>query len=274
MTRLHSRRLFVGGAAASTAAALLPLSARADQAEVAGKDIQIAAADGKFGSYFAAPAKDGKGPVVVLVSTIFGVDQDIKDMCDDLARRGSVVLAPNFFWRDQDSGVLSIATDSPRAFARVQRLDFEKSMDDLKRSIAEGKRHPGSNGKVAILGFCFGGPHAWRAACDGLGVSAALSFHGTFVSHYMKPGDKPACPVALHYGDKDELAPPAELAAVKTVADATGAEFVVYPGVGHGYMLKSAPGGHGDHGGHGGYDAAAFQKSWDRALQLIEPLRT
>lgn len=272
MSQVHSRRMFVGGAAASTAAALLPVTARARQGENAGKEIQIAAADGKFGSYFSAPDK-GKGPVVVLVSSIFGVDGDIKDMCDELAGRSCVALAPNFFWRDQDPGVLSLSTDAPRAFARVGRLDFEKSMDDLKRAIAEAKRHPSSNGKVAILGFCFGGPHAWRAACDGLGVGAALSFHGTFVSRYMKPGDKPACPVAFHYGDKDELAPPAELAAVKKVADATGSEFVVYPGVGHGYMMKSAPGGHGEHGGHGGYNAEAFRKSWDRALQMIDALK-
>lgn len=272
MALKHSRRMFVGGVAASTAAAVLPITARAQQPPPAGQDVQVAAADGKFEAYLSATNK-GKGPVVMLVSTIFGVGQDIKDMCDDLARRDCVAMAPNFFWRDQDPGVLSMATDSPRAFARVQRLDFDRSMDDLKRSMAQAKSHPNANGKVAILGFCFGGPHAWRAACDGLGVGAALSFHGTFVSKYMKPGDKPACPVALHYGDQDELASPGELAAVKKVADATGAEFVVYPGVGHGYMMKSAPGGHGEHGGHGGYNAEAFHKSWDRALQMIDALR-
>lgn len=268
MTQDYSRRLFVGGMTA--AAALSPITARAQQGSSAGKEVRIAAANGEFDAYLSAPAKS-KGPAVILVSTIFGLDQDMKDLCDDLAGRSCVALAPNFFWRDKEEpGALSVATDMQRAVARAGRLDFKDSTDDLKRSIAEMKRHPNSNGKVAILGFCFGGLHAWRAACDGLGVGAALSFHGTFVSKVMKPGDKLGCPVALHYGDKDELAPPEELAAVKKVADATGAEFVVYPGVGHGYMLKSAP-SHGEHGG--GYDAEAFRKSWGRALQMIDGLR-
>jgi len=229
---------------------------------MASKQIEIATDGGKFEAYVSAPS-NGKGPGVILVSSIFGVDQGVKDACDDLAQRGCVVLAPNFFWRDDDPGPLK-AEDFQRAIARVQRIDFPKSMDDLKRGIAEVTRHPNCNGKVAVLGFCFGGPHAWRAACDGLGVNAAVSFHGTFVSKYMKPGDQPGCPVSFHYGDKDQFAPPPELEAVKKVADATGSEFVVHPGAGHAYMMHA----------HSPEDKEAARKSWDSALQMIGALRT
>lgn len=202
----------------------------------------------------------------MLVSTVFGVDDDMKGMCDDLARRGCVASVPNFFFRDQDPGPLAFPTGGQRAFQRVERLDFAKSMEDLKLVLAQLRSHEGSNGKLVVLGFCFGGPHAWRSVCDGLGVGGAMSFHGTYVSKYMRPGDKPVSPIALHYGDKDELAPPQELAAVKKVADATGAELVVYPGVGHGYMLHS-------HMGHAQPNAEAAKKSWDRALHMIDTLR-
>ena len=191
------------------------------------------------------------------------VTRHVAGMCDDLAQRGYVALVQNVFWRDQDSGPLKME-DFQRAVARAQRIDFLKSMDDLKHGIAEVKRHRNCNGKVAVFGFCFGGPYAWRAACDGLEVDAAVSFHGTFVSKYFKPGDHPGCPVSLHYGDQDELAPPPELEAVKKVADATGSEFVIHHGAGHGYMMHA----------HSHQDREAASKSWDRALQMIGVLRT
>ena len=229
---------------------------------MAGKQIEIAIDGGKCDAYISAPG-DGRGPGVILVSSIFGVDQGIKDACDDLAQRGCVALAQNFFWRDEDPGPLKLE-DFQRAIARVQRTDYPKSMDDLKRGIEEVRRHPNWNGKLAVLGYCFGGPHAWRAACDGLGVNAAVSFHGTFVSKYMKPGDRPGCPVSFHYGDKDELAPPPELEAVKKVADATGSGFVVHPGAGHGFMMRA----------HAPEDTEAKRKSWDSALHMIGALFT
>jgi carboxymethylenebutenolidase len=90
-----------------------------------------------------------------------------------------------------------------------------------------------------------------------------VSFHGTFVSKYMQPGDRPSCPVALLYGDHDDLAPPAELEAVKAVADETGSEFVVYPGAGHGFTLRS-----GDH-----YHPEAARKSWELASKMLNALK-
>ena len=227
-----------------------------------GREIEIAADDGKFDAYLAAP-DSGKGPGVILVTHIYGVDRDTRDMCDDLARRGCVALAQNLFWRDPDSVVLEQSPEGgQRARARAMRIDVAKAMGDLRRSIAEIKRHPSCNGKIAVFGYCFGGAYVWRAACEGL-VDAGVSFHGTFVSKSMKPGDKPRCPMSFHYGDNDELAPPEELAAVEKTADATGAEFVIHPGAPHGFMMPSNP----HH-----YHAAAARKSWDRALQIVGAL--
>jgi carboxymethylenebutenolidase len=230
---------------------------------MAGRQIAIAADGGKLDAYVAAPDR-GKGPGVILVTHIYGVDQDTRNMCDDLAKQGCVALAQNFFWRDRDSGVLGHA-DGQRARDRAGRIDFPKSMDDLKRAIAEVRRHPNCNGKIAVLGFCFGGAYVWRAACD-LGIDAGASYHGTFVSKSLKPGDRVGCPLTFHYGDHDEMAPQPELDAVrKAVTARPDGEMVVHPGAGHGYMFPSRP---------TGYDPDAARKSWARTMQLIGALRT
>jgi carboxymethylenebutenolidase len=123
-----------------------------------GKQIEIAAEDGRFDAYVAVPDQ-GKGPGVVLVTHIYGVDRDTQAMCDDLARRGCVALAQNFFWRDKDSGVLAQGPEGgQRARARAGRIDFARAMNDLKRSIAEVKRHPSATARSLCLAIVSAAP--------------------------------------------------------------------------------------------------------------------
>jgi len=232
---------------------------------MAGKTIEIKAEGGAFDAYIAAPSA-GKGPGVVVVTYIYGIDGDTKGFCDRLAAQGCVALAQNFFWRDQESGVLPLNREgSQRAIARAGRIEKEKVMSDVELAIAELKRHPSCNGKIVMLGFCFGGPYVYLAACRSM-IDAGVSFHGTHVSHVVEPGLVPRCPVSFHYGDEDEMAPQAELDAVRKAVTAGGnGELVVHHGAGHGYMFPNRP---------TGYHAEAARKSWDRAFQLIGALKT
>lgn len=65
---------------------------------MAGTDIKVAADGGALDAYIAAPAQ-GKGPGVILVTHIYGVDRDTRGMCDMLADKGCVALAQNFLAR-------------------------------------------------------------------------------------------------------------------------------------------------------------------------------
>jgi carboxymethylenebutenolidase len=231
---------------------------------MAGRTVKVDAADGAFDAYLAAPAS-GKGPGVVLVTHIFGVCEDTRGWADRLAGAGCVGIAPDFFWRDQDKGVLRHdETGYDRARARSGRTDRAKVMADLGAAIAALKANPACNGKVAAWGYCFGGPIVWRAACDGM-LDIGASFHGTMVSRAFKPGDRLACPVTFQYGDTDELSPPEELELMKkTVAANPGSSIEIHPGGGHGFMMA-----------HGrSYDRTVAEKSWDAAMALLAPFMT
>ena len=117
---------------------------------MAGTYITIAATDSaKFDSYFASPVSD-KGAGVVIVSTISGVDSDMTYYADALAAEGFVASAPDMFWRDADPGPLPWTDDGrKRAFKRNDRYDLELGMRDLADAIANLKKHPRCNGKVA-----------------------------------------------------------------------------------------------------------------------------
>ncbi len=230
---------------------------------MAGRTVKVKAADGEFDAYLAAPAQ-GKGPGVVLVTHIFGVCEDTRGWADRLAEAGCVGIAPDFFWRDEEKGV--IAHDEAgygRARARSGRTDRAKVVQDVGAAIAALKANPACNGKVAAWGYCFGGPIVWRAACDGM-LDAGASFHGTMVSKAIQPGDRLRCPVTFQYGDKDDLAPPEELAAMRqAVAANPGSSFAVHPGGGHGFMMA-----------HGrSYDRTVAEAAWEAAMALLAPFR-
>src|SRR5215470_13223614 len=167
---------------------------------MAGTHVTIAATDGgRFDSYVAAPVSE-KGAGVVIVSTISGVDSDITYYADALAAEGFVASAPDMFWRDADPGPLPWTDDGrKRAFARNDRYDLELGMRDLADVIPNLKKHPRCNGKVAVMGFCFGGPFALLAAAR-YGTNAGISFHGSHVENHLDEVDSVRCPLSFHYG--------------------------------------------------------------------------
>src|ERR1700747_3752109 len=68
-------------------------------------DVQIEAADGgTFSAYLAEPKGTGKAPGMIVIQEIFGINGNIRAICDDYAAQGFVAIAPDLFWR-QTPGV-------------------------------------------------------------------------------------------------------------------------------------------------------------------------
>jgi carboxymethylenebutenolidase len=228
---------------------------------MAGSHVTIAAADGgRFDSYVASPASE-KGAGVIIVSTISGVDSDMTHYADLLAAEGFVASAPDMFWRDADPGPLLWNDDGrKRAFARNDRYDLELGMKDLADVIANLKKHPCCNGKLAVMGFCFGGPFALLAAAR-YGTNAGISFHGSHVENHLDELGSVRCPLSFHYGDRDEVAP---MTAIERIKEAFGrladAEVFVYPGAGHGFMTMTRG---------RGYSESVARPAWARALEAL-----
>src|SRR5919109_1612203 len=230
-----------------------------------GTHLMIAAADsGTLDSYVASPL-GAKGAGVVIVSTISGVDTDMTYYADALAAEGFVASAPDMFWRDTDAGPLPWNDEGrKRAFARNDRYDLELGMRDLAAVIAHLKEHPHCNGKVAVMGFCFGGPFALLAAAR-YGINAGISFHGSHVENHLSEVNQVRCPLSFHYGDRDEVAP---MTAIKSIREAFGrladAKFYVYPGAGHGFMPRTRG---------RAYMESVARPAWARTLEVLRKLQ-
>jgi carboxymethylenebutenolidase len=224
-----------------------------------GTDITYTTRAGEnFTGYLATPMSDAQAPGILLITAIFGIDDEMKELADAWAADGFVVSVPDIFWRVMPGPT----ADMEKAFARYGAFDQEQGMLDIEDLIGDLKARGQCNGKVAILGFCFGGLYAHLGAAR-LGIDAAGSFHGTKIGSALGETDKITCPVSFHFGDEDPVVPMDEVEAIKTAyAGHENAEFVVYPGASHGFAMPYKD----------GYNADAEKSSRESVLRCFRSM--
>lgn len=190
-----------------------------------------------FDGYLTAPAGDGSYPGILLITAIGGVDHTMKTLSDAWAADGFVVSVPDIFWRTHPGPT----ADREIAQARYQSYDADQGMLDIEDIIKNLKALPNCNGKVGVLGFCFGGRYAHLCAAR-LGVDGAAAFHGTKIGLHLDETKKITCPVSYHFGDQDSSIPMEEVNAIKaSYASHANAEIVVYEGSAHNFSTPGKP---------------------------------
>ncbi|MAI49123.1 MAG: hypothetical protein CMM16_00980 [Rhodospirillaceae bacterium] len=228
-------------------------------------EIKVTASGGGDIPCIAAHPVVGRSTAVVIVPPIFGVNDDMAMVAERLAAEGFTGFVLDPFWRDEDQGVLDHdEAGRARAFARMERTPFEQAFGDVADVIENLRTRDASNEKVAVMGFCYGGPFALVAAAK-CGIQAGFSYHGSFIDQHLNAMPDVACPLSFHWGDNDRAAPLDVIDVVKkTFSARDDAEVIVYPGgIEHGYMLP----GHGD-----AYNEIAAEKSWERTISLLNEI--
>jgi carboxymethylenebutenolidase len=221
-----------------------------------GQVVELKAADGfVFPAYVAQPAGKPRGAVVVL-QEIFGVNAHIRAVADGYAGAGYLAVAPATFHRVKPGVDLGYAPDDMSAGmalkAAVEAIPAPGVMQDIQAAI----NHGASAGKVAVLGYCWGGLLTWRAACMLDGVSAAVPYYGGGVTTPTEITRRPRCPVLAHFGEKDHWIP----------LDGVAAFTKAHPQV-EVHIYAANHGFNCDH--RGAYDATAAALARERTLAFL-----
>ena len=180
------------------------------------------------------PETKGKSPVVILIHEIFGLSDWAREMSDQLAAQGLIVVAPDLLSGFGPSGSGSSGfSDQEARVKAVSALDPDGVLADLDAAADYAKHLPASNGKIATIGFCWGGAKSFAFATHRKDLSAALVFYGS------GPADVTAitAPVYGFYAGNDArigATLPATTAAMKAAGKTY--EPVTYDGAGHGFM--------------------------------------
>src|SRR5579864_2965840 len=205
---------------------------------MSGQDVRIKSGpDGEFGGYLASPVS-GRGPGLVVIQEIFGVNAVMRTIADEFAARGYFALAPDLFWRLEPGVQLSDRTDAEwkRAFDLMGRFDQDSGVKDIQTSI-NYLRHSvaGCTGKVGAVGYCLGGLLAFltatRTDCD-----ASVGYYGVNIQEKLAEAAKIRKPVMLHVAGKDEYVPKeAQALIVASLKNHPQVELHTYPGREHAF---------------------------------------
>ncbi|MBS0467785.1 MAG: dienelactone hydrolase family protein [Proteobacteria bacterium] len=169
-----------------------------------GQWVDLTADDGfTFPAWVARTDGAPRGAVVVL-QEIFGVNSHIRAVADWYAAHGYLAVAPSTFARVQQGVDLGYGEEDGKTGrslkAAVEALPAPGVLPDIQAAIDYAARH---NGKVGIVGYCWGGLLAWRAACLAHGLSAAVPYYGGGITTQAEVARQPRVPVLAHFGARD-----------------------------------------------------------------------
>ena len=255
-------RFAVGGTtAAMLLEALSPKFAwaqqvRPDDARIKAETLEFASPGGygKARGYLVRPANaSGALPTVLVVHENRGLNPHLEDITRRLALDNFIAFAPDALFTLGGS-----PGDEDKARGLFGQLDQAKTREDFVAAANLLRDIAGGNGKLGVVGFCYGGAMANYLAVRLPTLSAAVPFYGT-AAPLDQVGNIKAT-LMLVFAQNDERVnatwPPYE-AALK--AAKVSYEAYMYPGTQHGFNNDTTP----------RYDEAAAKQAWARTIALF-----
>jgi len=246
-------------------AVLLTLSA--GSATVKTREIEYRQGDTVLQGFIAwDDAARGKRPGVLVVHEWWGHNEHARNQARRLAEAGYVGFALDMYGKGkvtthpQDAqAFVSEATKDPAVLA----ARFNAALEQLKRDPHV------DTGRIAAIGYCFGGAVVLDMARAGAPLAAVATFHGALATKTAAQPGKVKARILVLAGGADPFVPPEQIDTFKREMQAAGARFdvVVYPGAKHGFTNPSA----GQYGMEQlAYNAEADQQSWAAMLTLFK----
>jgi carboxymethylenebutenolidase len=226
-----------------------------------GERITIRTEDGSFDAYVARP-KCAKAPAVVVIQEIFGVNQVMRDITDDLAGQGYLAICPDLFWRLEPGIEITDKSNAEwkRAFELRKAFDVDAGVRDIQATINLIRSDPGASGQVGAVGFCLGGLLAYLTATQ-TDIDAAVSYYGVGLDDRVAEAEKLSKPLMLHIAEEDRFVPkPAQAVILAALKDQKLIEIHTYPGCDHAFAREG-----GQH-----YNEAAAKLAGGRTLTFFQ----
>lgn len=194
---------------------------------------------------------DRRVPVVLLIHEWWGLNDQIKSMAAELARQGFVAVAVDLFQG-------RVVTSADEARALVDKVNPAEAADTLASWVAWARNHPDGNRKVGVVGWCFGGGWALRAATASA-IDACVVYYGRVDLSPDQLGHLKG-PVLGHFGRHDTFITAPVVVAFEDGMKRAGKPYAVYwYDAGHAFANPT-----GDN-----YRKPEAQQAWARSLDFL-----
>ena len=216
---------------------LCELLARAmDRADNRGQTINIQTEGGEVSAYVAT-AVAVLAPVVIVLHEVFGVDEDIRLTCRELAAKGFIAVAPELYWRQERGIDLDVRSDADwqKGLKLNAGYDRDVGVRDIVATMGAARQLKGASGKVGVMGFCIGGLMTYLTAARHH-PNAAVAYHDGDTEKYLGEAQGISAPLLMHLGEEDEFISKDAQAQIKAaLAHVPSAKIFSYPGCHHAF---------------------------------------
>jgi carboxymethylenebutenolidase len=204
---------------------------------------------GKAEGYLAKPAR-ANAPGVVVIQEWWGLQDQIRAVCDRYAATGYEALAPDLY-----AGTVVPYHDSEAAGREMNSLNF---VDATEQTVRGAVRYLGRTGaKVGLTGFCMGGAVTVIGACRIPELAAAVCYYGIPPDSVAKPSQIQV-PFQGHFANGDDWCTPAAVDAFEAGLKAAGKTFEIYRyDADHAFVNEQRAEVH---------DRICAEQAWDRTL--------
>jgi carboxymethylenebutenolidase len=230
--------------------------------------VQLESSGRTLHNFVAYPETSEKAPVFIVIHENRGLNDWARSFTDQLAENGFIAIAPDLISNTVE-GIekTSDFETSDAARSAIYGLDPDNVTQDLKAVLEYARSIEAGNGKVYVVGFCWGGSQSFRFATNvGNEIEAAMVFYGTGPQEAAEYASIEV-PVFGFYGGADNRVN-ATIEGSENAMNTYGKTFryEIYDGAGHAYMRR----GDDPEASKEDPNVKARNESWTRLLKLVK----
>ncbi len=220
-------------ASAPTAEDALPGAVLGTAPAPQGAELHYLSDDESTSGYLALPEGDGPHPAVILVHEWDGLNDRVRQVADALAAEGYIALAADLY-----GGRTGGNREENMALVQEARGNMELVVTNLNTAAGYLRDRDDTSGKIAVMGWCFGGGIALSYGLDGDSHEGTAMFYGQLVQD-PEQLQRMTHEVYGSFAENDSGIPPAEVEKFAEALTAAGIEndIHVYDEVNHGFWL-------------------------------------
>jgi len=147
-----------------------------DDAALVSETVTYRSGAAEISAYLSRPKKEGKYPAVIVIHGNSGTSAYNQDVARRLAKEGYVAIAPDLLSRAGRTEKYMVREEAEKALRQISREDLYEDMDSTLRHL-ESLGYARAD-RIGVVGFCWGGGHAFMMATRLPKLRAAAIFYG------------------------------------------------------------------------------------------------
>ncbi len=236
----------------------IPFIVAANDPALTSEMVQYPGKAGNVKAYLSRPKNGGKLGAVIVIHENRGLVDHIKDVTRRFAKDGFAALGVDLLSRIGGSDRFKTGEEAIEA---IKKITGDMVVEDLTGAVAYLKKQSFVNGKIGVVGYCWGGGQSLNFATKCKELNAAVVYYGRNPDPLDSVQNIP-CPMLGNYGGDDPNIMPG-VEPLKAALTKCGKSFdiKVYPGAKHAFNNNTNP---------DRYHPQAAKDAWARTVNFFK----